>query len=242
MAWTTPRTWVSGELVTASMMNTHVRDNLNALTQATSTITTTGTQTALALPTGRGDLVIFCNNASTLTLQGITAGSDGQMLTLHCKNARVYLSSEHASASAANRLTLMGTTVGLVLNHTIVLQYDSTGARWRQVALNQPWAEYNNGNSGTAMTLFFSEYGQVQKLTRNGNCTFTLSAPPIPGTYIVKFIHDGTGTAYTATFSPTVKWPSGSAFSFTNTAGAIDILTFYWDGTSYYVVGQAAFA
>ena len=28
MAWTTPRTWVSGELVTASMMNTHVRDNL----------------------------------------------------------------------------------------------------------------------------------------------------------------------------------------------------------------------
>lgn len=30
-AWTTPRTWVSGELVTASMMNTHVRDNLNYL-------------------------------------------------------------------------------------------------------------------------------------------------------------------------------------------------------------------
>jgi hypothetical protein len=27
MAWTTPRTWVAGELVTAAMMNTHVRDN-----------------------------------------------------------------------------------------------------------------------------------------------------------------------------------------------------------------------
>ena len=27
MAWTTPRTWVSGESVTASMLNTHVRDN-----------------------------------------------------------------------------------------------------------------------------------------------------------------------------------------------------------------------
>jgi hypothetical protein len=31
MAWTTPRTWVSGELVTAAMMNAHVRDNMNAL-------------------------------------------------------------------------------------------------------------------------------------------------------------------------------------------------------------------
>lgn len=31
MAWTTPRTWVPGELVTATMMNTHVRDQLNFL-------------------------------------------------------------------------------------------------------------------------------------------------------------------------------------------------------------------
>jgi hypothetical protein len=31
MAWTAPRTWVTGEVVTASQMNTHVRDNLNAL-------------------------------------------------------------------------------------------------------------------------------------------------------------------------------------------------------------------
>ena len=29
MAWTTPRTWVTSELVTAAFMNTHVRDNLN---------------------------------------------------------------------------------------------------------------------------------------------------------------------------------------------------------------------
>lgn len=31
MAWTTPRTWVAAELVTASLGNTHWRDNLNAL-------------------------------------------------------------------------------------------------------------------------------------------------------------------------------------------------------------------
>lgn len=31
MAWTTPRTWVVDEVVTASVMNVHVRDNMNAL-------------------------------------------------------------------------------------------------------------------------------------------------------------------------------------------------------------------
>lgn len=31
MTWTTPRTWVAGETVTAAIMNAHVRDNLNAL-------------------------------------------------------------------------------------------------------------------------------------------------------------------------------------------------------------------
>lgn len=28
MAWTAPRTWTTGEVVTASIMNTHVRDNM----------------------------------------------------------------------------------------------------------------------------------------------------------------------------------------------------------------------
>jgi hypothetical protein len=31
MAWTTPRTWVVGEVVTAALMNTHVRDDFLAL-------------------------------------------------------------------------------------------------------------------------------------------------------------------------------------------------------------------
>jgi hypothetical protein len=31
MAWTSPRTWTTGELVTAAIMNTHIRDNQNVL-------------------------------------------------------------------------------------------------------------------------------------------------------------------------------------------------------------------
>lgn len=35
MAWTSPRTWTTGELVTASIMNAHVRDNLSYLIDRT---------------------------------------------------------------------------------------------------------------------------------------------------------------------------------------------------------------
>ena len=31
MSWTTPKTWSAGELVTAAMFNTHIRDNEQAL-------------------------------------------------------------------------------------------------------------------------------------------------------------------------------------------------------------------
>lgn len=31
MAWTAPRTWTAGETVTATLLNTHLRDNLKAL-------------------------------------------------------------------------------------------------------------------------------------------------------------------------------------------------------------------
>ena len=44
MAWTTPRTWNSAEVVTKTIMDTHIRDNLNAMSAWTSyTPTWTGT-------------------------------------------------------------------------------------------------------------------------------------------------------------------------------------------------------
>ncbi len=40
MAWTTPRTWVTGETVTAALMNTHIRDNFRETSPFT--VTTAG--------------------------------------------------------------------------------------------------------------------------------------------------------------------------------------------------------
>lgn len=57
MAWTTPRTWVAGEVVTAAYMNANVRDNTNHLYGSTwTTFSPTMTQSgsvALTTATGR---------------------------------------------------------------------------------------------------------------------------------------------------------------------------------------------
>lgn len=51
MAWTAPRTWVTGELVTATLLNAHLRDNL--LETAPAKVTTAGD---LVYATGAGEL------------------------------------------------------------------------------------------------------------------------------------------------------------------------------------------
>jgi len=118
-------------------MNTHVRDNLNALTDCTSVITTTGTQTALSIPTGRGVLEIRANNASLLTLQGITAPSfDGQILIIQSVGAgQVDIANQNGSASAANRIAcgVTGTISLAAGSGRCMLAYDSTNSYWRVV-------------------------------------------------------------------------------------------------------------
>lgn len=103
-------------------------------------------------------------------------------------------------------------------------------------------AVFNAGNSGTAITLNFGANGVVQKVVRNNNTTITLTTAQLSQSYVIELQHDGTGSTYTVAFSPTVKWPNGQAPTFTNTAGAIDIVTLFWDGATWFGVVQAAFA
>jgi hypothetical protein len=109
----------------------------DATTTAPSTITTTGTQTALTIPASTGPVVVICNNATILTIQGITAGVDGQQLTLISKGAgQVDLVNQSGSATAANRLIngVTGTRSLAAGTGTAALLYDATEARWRVVA------------------------------------------------------------------------------------------------------------
>lgn len=103
-------------------------------------------------------------------------------------------------------------------------------------------AEFNAGNTGAALTLNFATNGPLQKATRTGNTTLTLVAPATPGTVIVRLIHDGTASVYTVTFSPLVKWDHAAPPVLTNTAGAVDLITLYWDGALWWGAAQTAMA
>ncbi len=85
MTWTTPRTWVTNELVTADVLNEHVRDNLNALkapptasyilgtsysTTSTTYVNVDSTNLALTITTTGGDVVVGFNGAGVMAVLG----------------------------------------------------------------------------------------------------------------------------------------------------------------------------
>lgn len=94
--------------------------------------------------------------------------------------------------------------------------------------------EYDNGNSGNALTIDWDD-GQKQKVTLTDDCTFTFTAPDGVGNFILRLVQDGTGNR-TVTWPASVLWPGNSAPTLSTAAAAIDLVAFYVDGTNYYGV------
>ena len=98
--------------------------------------------------------------------------------------------------------------------------------------------EYDNGNSGAADTVDWGK-GNKQKSTMTDDCTYTFTAPDGPCNVMLKLIQDGTETRV-PTWPGTVKWPGGTEPTWSTAASAVDMISFYYDGTNYY--GSAAIA
>jgi hypothetical protein len=99
----------------------------------TQTITLTGTQNDVSLTASCTQL--RCNNASLLTITGLSAGVAGQRLQIISVGAgQVDLSPQAAGSTAANRL-LNTVTVGATSlapgTGSALYEYDATSARWR---------------------------------------------------------------------------------------------------------------
>lgn len=128
------------------------------------TTTSTGTQNDFAL-TSQASL-LRCNNASLLTLTGLTGGADGQRLTIVSIGAgQVDLSHQAAGSTAGNRLINFATSAVTSLaagSGVAVLVYDATTARWRLVAHEQ----------GAFITPTFA----AGNFTANGAMTWTVDA------------------------------------------------------------------
>ena len=100
MAWTAPRTWVAGELVSAALLNTHVRDNL--------------LETAVAKSTVAGDLT-YATAANALARLGIGSSgfvleSTGGVPAWRAQNMGVIFSTTLGSAAASVAISGISTS------------------------------------------------------------------------------------------------------------------------------------
>ena len=80
--------------------------------------------------------------------------------------------------------------------------------------------------------------GNVQKITLNSALTFNGFTNPISGQSLTLIIYGG--TSYTSITS-TMKF-AGGVKTLTGTAGCIDILSVYFDGTTYFASINKGFA
>lgn len=107
--------------------------------------------------------------------------------------------------------------------------------------------ETANGNTSTAMTIDWGA-AQKQSCVLNGDVAFSFTDPLGPCNLVLRIVHAANSTTYTPTWAGTngtgggtsVKWPGGTAPTFTQTSNAIDIVSFYFSDGVYY--GQAGLA
>lgn len=134
-----------------------------AISSVSQTTTSTGTQNNFALSANAG--LLLCNNASLLTLTGLAAGYDCQILDIVAIGAgQVDLANQNTSSTAANRLINTATaTISLSGGSgSARLRYDASTARWRVLSHEQ----------GAWITRTFN----AGDYTANGSMTWTVGS------------------------------------------------------------------
>lgn len=101
-------------------------------------------------------------------------------------------------------------------------------------------SEFDNGTQGTTYTVDWNN-GQKQVITLSANTTLSFTAPAGIGNFLLRVVQDGTGSRV-VTWPGSVLWAGGTAPVLSTGANAVDIVTFYYNGTSYYGVASLNFA
>jgi len=91
---------------------------------------------------------------------------------------------------------------------------------------------YNNGNSSNSFTINWAN-SKLQLLTLTANCTISWANATSGRALMLELKQDATG-GRTVTWPASVKWEGGSAPTLSTSANAIDILTFFSDGTNQF--------
>ena len=86
MAWTSPRTWVTAELVTAALLNTHVRDNLTYLLTNVPNLTVASITNTASPYTAATSAVILGNTSGGNITVNLPAAASNSGKSYYIKN------------------------------------------------------------------------------------------------------------------------------------------------------------
>lgn len=170
MAWTAPRTWVTSELVTAAIMNTHVRDNLletapAKVTAAAQLLVSTGPNAVAARQVDKAtDLSNPETTASTSYTDTATAGP---AVTVTTSTEAMLFFGAHMSNSSAGDECWVGYAIS---GATTLAASDSRAAMATSNAADDAYTSYITLNQ-TVLTAGSNTFTMKYRVT-GGTGTF----------------------------------------------------------------------
>lgn len=190
--------------------------------------------------TGGTDVVSDLNGTLTLVAgSNITLSGDNTAKTVTITGASggiASLSADTAPTLGGN-LTVNGYSIVSTSNGNITIAPNGTGKTKINAINYNEGAIYDLGTTGGTIAPNVAN-GNVQKITLNSALTINAFTSPVAGQSLTLIIYGG--TSYTSITS-TMKF-AGGVKTLTATAGCIDILSVYYDGTNYFASLGKGFA
>jgi hypothetical protein len=230
-------TWTEGDN-NFSNLNTELGNKVASVSGTTGRITVGGTATAPTVDLSSGVV-----SPASVTYASITVDTYGRVTALSSGTAPVTSVSGTAgrissSGGTTPSLDLVSgiATAGTYAGRVTVDTYGRITAATNDVTgYTEPI--YDLGTTGGTVAPNVAN-GNVQKITLNSALTINAFTTPVAGQSLTLIIYGG--TAYTSITS-TMKF-AGGIKTLTGTASCIDILSVYYDGTTYFASLNKGFA
>lgn len=184
MAWTTPRTWVAAELVTAAIGNTHWRDNLAELRAGGIAITAQAAND-LIYASGAAQLARLATGTGFLTASGGAPSWTTNGSTITALNADNLASGQVPYARRIPRVVSIASSATPSIDVTVTDLYIITG-----LAVNATFTLANAPVEGQQLMVRITDNGTARTLTWPGQVVS--GGTPVPTTTVAnKTIHVG---------------------------------------------------
>lgn len=157
---------------------------------------------------------------ATLTVQGAATFS-----VLTVTNRASISSLAVAGATTLSALTVLGAATFTTVEVLKTAVFD---------------AEVSRGTFSTTTTIDWRS-GNKQTVVLGASLTFNFTAPPGTANLVLRLVQDATGSRNPG-WPATVLWPGGTEPTWSTAGGSVDVVSLYYNGTSYFSAGLIGFA